>query len=259
MVIISLLFLNFNRCTQAPTDVSSEIKELNNVFMEAFNSGDIKTMAGNYTSNAKLFPANSDAIEGPEAIVGFWTAVKGMGIKRVQLETVIAEKTGNIAIEEGRYKLFVDGDQMADQGKFIVTWEKVNGQWKIARDIWNTNNPAPVARATENGTIYIVHNFVKADKIAQFEDFNLNYLKPAAEEFAPELKKTVRFLKQSEPNEDGTFSYFFLMDPAIDNADYGMAPILTSKYGKEKADEYMKMYSDCLKKHTLNVAVQTGW
>lgn len=102
-------------------------------------------------------------------------------------------------------------------------------------------------------------NFVKADKITQFEDFNLKYLKPAAEEFAPELMKTVRFLKQTAPNEDGTYSYFFLMDPAIDKADYEMAPILTSKYGKEKANEYMKIYADCLKGHTLNVAVQTGW
>lgn len=259
MVIISLLFLNFNRCTQAPTDVSGEIKELNNGFIEAFNSGDIKTLVGNYTANAKLYPSNSDVVEGPEAIEGFWNAVKGMGIKKAQLETVIAEKNGNIVLEEGRYKLFVDGDQIADQGKYIVTWEKVDGQWKIARDIWNTNNPAPLARATENGTIWIVHNLVKADKTTQFEDFNLNYLKPAAEEFASELKKTVRFLKQTAPNEDGTYSYFFLMDPAIDNADYQMTPILTSKYGKEKADEYMKIFTDCLKKQTLSVAVQTGW
>jgi ketosteroid isomerase-like protein len=259
LTILSVLCLTFSQCTQAPKDVSGEITEVNKQFIEAFDKGDAKTLATNYTVNAKLYPSNSDIIEGPASIEGFWNGVMKMGIKKAQLETVTAEAIGNVAIEEGKYRLFVEGDHLVDQGKYIVTWEKVNGQWKISKDIWNTNNPAPQVRATENGTVWIIKNCVKADKVAQYEEFNLNYLKKAAEEqFQPGMQ-TVRFLKPTAPNKDGTFNYFYVMDPAMKDMNYDMAPILTAKYGKEKADEYLKMYNECLKGYEMSVATQTGW
>jgi ketosteroid isomerase-like protein len=135
--------LIFNSCTQAPIDVTSEITEANKGFMEAFNNGDANALSKNYTSNAKLYPSNSDVIEGQEAIEGFWNAVMTMGINKALLKTVSAESFGDIAIEEGRYELYVEGDQIADQGKYIVIWEKEDGQWKLHQDIWNTSNPAP--------------------------------------------------------------------------------------------------------------------
>ncbi|GAF78655.1 unnamed protein product, partial [marine sediment metagenome] len=59
------------------------------------------------------------------------------------------ESYGNFAIEEGRYTLYAEGDQIADQGKYIVTWKKEDGQWKLHRDIWNTSNPAPMSSKNE--------------------------------------------------------------------------------------------------------------
>ena len=259
LTIFSILFLTFSQCSQGPKDVAGEITEMNKKFIEAFDKGDAKAVASNYILNAKLYPSNSEVIEGLESIEGFWNGVMKMGIKKAQLETVKAESFGNVAIEEGKYRLFVEGDHLVDQGKYIVTWEKIDGQWKINHDIWNTNNPAPQARATENGTVWIIKNRVKADKVAQYEDFNLKYLKAAAEEQFPQGMQTVRFLKPTEPNKDGTFNYFYVMDPAMKGLNYDMAPILTAKYGKEKADNYLKLYDECLKDFEMNVATQTGW
>lgn len=115
-----------------------------NGFMSAFNNGDARTMARHYTSNARLLPPNSDVIEGPAAIGDFWNSVMNMGIKKMLLETVAAESCGNAIIEEGRYKLYVEGDQLVDQGKYIVAWAQEDGQWKLHRDIFNTSNPAAV-------------------------------------------------------------------------------------------------------------------
>lgn len=248
-----------SQCTPAPTDVTSEIAKINEGFMAAYNSGDTKALVTNYTENAKLYPSNSDVVEGTQAIEGFWGAVMKMGIKKAQMEIVSAQQVGNIAIEEGRYKLFVEGGMMVDQGKYLVTWEKVDGQWKIARDIWNTNNPAPIARAGKDNPVWVILNHVKPDKLQQFEDFNLNYLRLAGEEFFPDMSKTVRFLKSEKPNADGTFTYFFLMDPVMKGADYDMGPVLEAKYGKEKADEYYKMFQECVKKNESFETVQTGW
>jgi uncharacterized protein (TIGR02246 family) len=128
-------------------NITSEIEEANKGFMAAFNNGDVKALARNYTNSAKLYPPNSDVVEGQEAIEDFWNAVMNTGIKRALLETVTAESYDNIAIEEGRYKLYVEGDQIVDQGKYIVTWEKEEGKWRLHRDIWNTSNSAEVKRA----------------------------------------------------------------------------------------------------------------
>jgi uncharacterized protein (TIGR02246 family) len=128
-------------------NITSEIKEANEEFMTAFSSGDARALARIYTDSAKLYPTNSDVVEGREAIKDFWNAVMNAGIKRVLLETVIAENHENIAIEEGRYRLYTEEDQIVDQGKYIVTWENEEGKWKLHRDIWNTSNPVEAKRA----------------------------------------------------------------------------------------------------------------
>jgi ketosteroid isomerase-like protein len=222
-----------NSCIQQPMDVSSEIK-------------DAKAVAANYTTGAKLFPSNSDVIEGDEAIEAFWKGAMDMGVKKVQLETVAAEGYGNTAIEEGRYRLYAGEDQVVDQGKYIVNWQKQDGQWKLRRDIWNTSNPAPHPRAALNDTVWIVSNRVKADKVKWFEDYNLNILGPATAEYYPMMRNTVRLLKPVKQNKDGTYTYLYLMDPAIDPDHYDMLVPLTAKYGEEKANEYIDTFADCL-------------
>lgn len=248
-------------CTKEPVDVTGEIVNANKAFIEAFDNGDAHALTMNYTKNAKLYPSNSDVIEGQEAIEGFWNTVMNMGIKKALLETVTAEKFGNIAIEEGRYKLFVEGDQIVDQGKYIVTWKKEDGQWKLQRDIWNTSNPAPQLRASLNDTVWVILNRIKADKVSQFEEFNFKYLEPATAEYYPKMRNTVRMLRPVEQNEDGTYTYFYLMDAATSPDGYDMKIPLTAKYGEEKANEYLKMFTDCLKKGKQEciVTVQTKW
>lgn len=259
LAFIFLVCLLFNSCTKGLINVTSEIKEANKGFMETFNSGDANALAMKYTTNAKLYPSNSDVIEGQKAIEKFWKAAMNTGIKKALLETVTAESFGNIVIEEGRYKFYVEGDQLVDQGKYIVTWKKEDGQWKLHKDIWNTTNPAPKSQASINDNVWVIWNFVKADKVSQFEDFNFNYLEPAAAEYYPQMRSTIRLLKPVKQNKDGTFTYIYLMDPAI-RTNYDMMLPLTAKYGEENAKDYLIMFKDCLKdgKQEWVMTVQTA-
>jgi len=258
-VMISLVFLLFSSCTPKPVDVTGEITEANNALMAAYASGDANALTAFYTSDAKIFPENSAAIEGPQAISGFFGAIMNMGIKKVKFEAVTAQSYGTMAIEEGKYTLFVEGDYIADQGKYIVTWKNEDGKWKVHRDIWNTNNPAPQKRASLNDTVLVVYNTVKADKVAQFEDFNANYLQPAANEYNAQVFKTARMLRPTAANKDGSFTYYYIMDPCVDINAYDMEPPLVAKFGEEKAGEHIKMFLDCLVegKSGASVTVQT--
>jgi len=243
---IIMLILFLFSCNSNPTDVTGQIKDANTELMAAFAQGDTTALAAFYTSDAKIFPANNQIFDGQAAIGNFWTITMQMGIKKVLFETITAQKFGNLAIEEGNYTLFVGGDQMVDQGKYIVTWKQESGKWKIFRDIWNKSTPPPVERASFNDSILIVLNHVIPDKVAQFEDFNKNYLSPAGTETNPQVKATVRMQKPVRKNADGTYTYVYLMDPFKGSLNYDIYYSLSAKYGKEKADEYMKMYLDCL-------------
>jgi hypothetical protein len=150
---------------------------------------------------------------------------------------------------------------MVDQGKYVVSWKKEEGVWKLDRDIWNTSSPAPTLRAALNETVWIIQNRIKADKVAQFEDFNFNYLEPAVMNLDSKIRHTVRTLKPAAPNKDGTYTYYYLMDPVIPYGDYEMKTYLSNEYGEEKAEEYLKMYTDCLVdgKQKWISTTQTSW
>jgi len=256
-----LAFLILTGCTQAPKDVTDEIKQANKEFMKAIKNGDANAISMIYTSDAKLFPPNKDVIEGRETIKNVWSFNLKMGIKEAIVKTLSAESYGNTAIEEGRYELYAKGHQMLDQGKYIVIWKKEDGQWKLQKDIWNTSNPAPPIRAKANDTVWVVQTHVKADKLKQFEDFNINYLAPAAREADSEVRSTVRILKPVKQNTDGTYTYIYMLDPMININRYGIVRALTFKYGKEKADKYFRMFKDCLKDNDQEVlkTIQTSW
>lgn len=258
--ILILILLHFG-CSSGPTDVTSQIKDANTELMNAFVKGDTAALNAFYTPDAKIFPANNQILDGSAAISKFWTLTMQMGIKKVLFETSSAQKFGNLAVEEGNYSLFVQGDQMVDQGKYIATWKQEGGKWKIYRDIWNHSSPAAVKRASGNDTVLLVLNYVKPDKVAQFEDFNKNYLSPAGIETNPQVKASVRMQKPLNNNADGTYTYIYFMDPYKGSLNYAIEYTLAAKYGKEKAAEYMKMYLDCLKGGTSEAMflVESDW
>jgi ketosteroid isomerase-like protein len=257
----AVLCLFLSSCNQKPVDVTGEITKSNNELMAAYEAGDASALKTFYTSDAKLFPENSGIVEGPEAISGFFGATMKMGIKKVKFEAVKATSYGEIAIEEGNYTLFVPGDYVADQGKYMVTWKKEDGKWKVYRDIFNTNNPAPLKRASVNDTVMMVINNIKADKVAQFEDYLQNILGPAATEYNARVKSTVRTQKPLGPNKDGSFTYIFFMDPVNSSFNYDMSVLLVAKYGEEKAAEYGKMYMECVMEGYPKVIItrETDW
>jgi hypothetical protein len=99
-------------------------------------------------------------------------------------------------------------------------------------------------RAMQGERIWVLLNHVKADKLEQHERFVEDILMPAAEKVEPATFRHTRFLLPAEPNEDGTFTSVFLMDPLIEDADYTFDGLLTKAYGEEQAKEYLKLWEE---------------
>jgi uncharacterized protein (TIGR02246 family) len=127
-------------------DVRTAIESANQTFMAAFKRADAAAIAACYTRDAQLLPANSDVVQGLEAIREFWQGALELGMTEVRLETRELDVYGDTAVEVGRYELHAGGT-VADRGKYIVVWKNAEGGWKLHRDIWTTSQPAATVTA----------------------------------------------------------------------------------------------------------------
>lgn len=191
IALVAVFFL-ISGCGTQPVDVSDEINQANKAIMDSFIEGDLEGLTMAYTENAKLFPANSPVIEGREDIRAYWEGATGMGISKVDLQTMSAEAYGNTAIEEGKYALYAEGDFLVDEGKYIVIWEKVDGSWHLAKDIMNTSMPASTDATIQSGNLFGLHHLkiTLSDNVTP-EEFERFY----TEEYIPELEKSLPGVK----------------------------------------------------------------
>jgi|SRR5476649_1741139 uncharacterized protein (TIGR02246 family) len=118
----------------------ASIEKLNDAFVSAFNKGDFTTVAGMYTEDAFLLPPGSEMAKGRSNVQAFWTKA-GEAIGDVKLTTLDVRPLGNEAAREvGTFSLMTKGQQPQRLiGKYVVVWQKVGSDWKLATDIWNSD------------------------------------------------------------------------------------------------------------------------
>jgi ketosteroid isomerase-like protein len=124
--------------------VADLIKANNKALGAAVAAGDAKAVALMYTKTAKLLPPNAPLSKGAKAITAFWQGAVEMGIKGATLKSQEVEQLGTTAIEVGAYTLSGEGGVTLDTGKYLVVWKKEGREWKLHRDIFNSNG-APAA------------------------------------------------------------------------------------------------------------------
>ena len=116
----------------------AEIEAKNAKWMELFNKGDFAGIASLYTDDATAFPPGSAMVKGNAAIGAMW---KGMAeqISDPKVTTLDVRPLGPSAAREiGTFSLKTKGPTPQEvTGKYVVVWEKVGEDWKLAVDIWN--------------------------------------------------------------------------------------------------------------------------
>lgn len=116
----------------------AEIEAVNAKWMEFFNKGDFDEVASLYTVDATAFPPGSAMVQGRTAIAAMW---KGMAeqVSDPKVTTLDVKSLGPSAAREiGTFSLKTKGPTPKEvTGKYVVVWEKVGGDWKLAADIWN--------------------------------------------------------------------------------------------------------------------------
>ncbi|MDF1560230.1 MAG: nuclear transport factor 2 family protein [Bacteroidales bacterium] len=231
----------FSASGQENDKLKSSIEEINSRFVDLFGSGNADTLASFYTADAHLMIPGAPAMSGTDNIVTYWQGAINAGINNVKLETTDVSGCGNEVIEYGKYTIFAGDNFAVDNGKFIVIWKKAGKEWKIFRDIFNSDNPPPIARSVLNDTVLIIYNYVKADKVEDFKKFNNEFLHPLFLKENNAAAMSARMLEPLRANEDGTYTYIYLMDPVVSTPGaYAFLPPLSKEYGEERAREIIK-------------------
>lgn len=116
----------------------AEIEAANAKWIAFFNKGDFDGVASLYTADATAFPPGSAMVKGRAAIGAMW---KGMADQMTEpkVTTMDVKKLGpNAAREIGTFSLKTKAAPPKEvTGKYVVVWEKVGRDWKLASDIWN--------------------------------------------------------------------------------------------------------------------------
>jgi uncharacterized protein (TIGR02246 family) len=140
MLRIMLLGVCLCVATAALAQDKATIAKLNDAWVAAFNKGDAQAVAAMYAEDAYVLPPGSDIVKGRAAIEAFWRQA-AQQMTDAKLTTLDVLPLGrNAAREIGTVSLKTKSQPPQEiVGKYAVVWRKIDGRWKLATDIWNTN------------------------------------------------------------------------------------------------------------------------
>jgi uncharacterized protein (TIGR02246 family) len=133
------LVIAFVAVTSVPAMAQkAEIEAANAKWIELFNKGDFAGIGSLYADDATALPPGSAMVRGNTAIGAMWKKVSEE-VEDPKLVTLDVKPLGPSAAREiGTFKLKTKGPTPKDvTGKYVVVWEKVGNDWKLATDIWN--------------------------------------------------------------------------------------------------------------------------
>jgi ketosteroid isomerase-like protein len=110
-------------------------------FSSYIMASNYEMIAESYTDDGKIFPNNSEIIEGRTLIKSYWQLPEGVRILHHKLTPSEIKVLGNEAYDYGHYEGKTkrkDGQEVSWKGKYVVVWKKVENEWKIYLDIWNS-------------------------------------------------------------------------------------------------------------------------
>jgi uncharacterized protein (TIGR02246 family) len=141
ITLAALLVVVTAACAPCGSQPSTEIPSLSDQWEAALNSGDVEGIASLYTEDCRLLAPGAEMATGRDAVRATFGGMIDAGMAG-ELETVEAIESGDVGYNLGVYTLrFADG-AVADRGKFLEVWKKVDGEWKLANDIFNSDMPA---------------------------------------------------------------------------------------------------------------------
>lgn len=131
-------------------DAVAAITQRYQEWMKAIRERDLEGILSIYADDATYMPPGRPLASGSAKLREVWGGY-------LQRKDFIAEYTptlhvsdaGDMAYDIGRYRISMTKDEgpVSFVGKYVVVWQKLNGQWRAMLDMDNDNGPDAAAAA----------------------------------------------------------------------------------------------------------------
>ena len=116
-------------------------------------------------------------------------------------------------------------------------------------------------KAREGDQVWLIVNYVKAESKREFEQFMedvfFKVLTTSRDPQRAEQYQKTRWLTPAQQNEDRTWTYAFIMDPVVANANYDIEKLFQEQYSPEKSAELFRQYESYVARSDFHVIVQS--
>jgi len=139
-----LLLVTFTVSVVAQSKDEKAIRNLDVAWSQAAQSKDLDKTVSFYSEDASVLPFNAPIATGKDAIRETWQhlmSLPGFSLTFGPTKIDVA-KAGDMAYEIGAFELKANdaqGNPSVTLGKYVVVWKKLQGQWKVEADIFNTD------------------------------------------------------------------------------------------------------------------------
>lgn len=128
--------------------IGASIDSLNAAYKAAVAARDTATLVGFYAEDGCVMPANAPRAVGKDAIHQAWAGFLSM--PRMELvprsDHKLISEAGDMVVDLGSFVFKFEpqpGKPITDTGKYTTVFRKVNGEWKIVVDMFNSDIPVP--------------------------------------------------------------------------------------------------------------------
>lgn len=123
--------------------LKDEIQQAADKLAAAMAEKDTVKIAALYTVDARLMPHGVPTLSGRGEVAAFFEQAIAQGIVGGKFTTLEVDGSESEAVEIGTYELFAQppsGPQVtADKGRYCVVWKRVDSQWLLFRDMFNSD------------------------------------------------------------------------------------------------------------------------
>ncbi len=119
-----------------PTGSAETIMALEREWSDRFQAKDVDWIAELHWDDARQLPFGAPAVVGAEAIRAAWQTMADTEGLMLSWEPAFADVSGDLAYDVGK-GVFTTPDGITRPAKYVVVWERREGQWKVLVDIFN--------------------------------------------------------------------------------------------------------------------------
>ncbi len=110
--------------------------ELEREWSDRFQAKDVDWIMGIHWDDARQLPPGAAPVVGAEAIRAAWQTMADTEGFTLSWEPIFARVSGNLAYDVGK-GILTTPDGKTRPVKYVVVWERRDGQWKVAVDMFS--------------------------------------------------------------------------------------------------------------------------